>query len=208
VAESREEFEMFRHARGPMFEWMSRNQRNNADCGQSSPVAHLARHQLLGENVLAVHVNCLDRGDATLLAKTGTHVAHCPRSHRYFNHPAFERARLARAGVNLCLGTDSLATTRKNGRQLPELDLFAEMRALADADPAVSPGEIVRMATVNGARALGLAGRAGQLTPDAWADLIALPHPGGNDAWEAVLAHTGPVHASLIAGVWAVPPPA
>ena len=53
----RQEFEMFMHARGEMFDWLKRNERDNSDCGLGSPVAHLARNGLLGENLLAVHVN-------------------------------------------------------------------------------------------------------------------------------------------------------
>jgi cytosine/adenosine deaminase-related metal-dependent hydrolase len=207
VAESVQEFEMFAHAGGEMHDWLKRNGRDNSDCGLGSPVAHLARHRLLGENILAIHVNCLARGDATLLAKNKTHVIHCPRSHDYFKHPKFERERLANAGVNLCLGTDSLATVRKTGKQKPELDMFAEMRALADKDKNISTEEILRMATVNGARALGLAGKIGQLSPNAGADLIAIPFSGKPaDVYEAVLAHSGNVTASLIEGRWAVPP--
>jgi len=207
VAESEQEFEMFQHARGKMFDWLQRNERDNSDCGRGSPVAHLARNQLLGENVLAIHVNYLGRGDATLLAKNKTHVVHCPRSHDYFRHTRFERERLAQAGVNICLGTDSLATTRKVGKTKPELDLFAEMRALAAHDQAISPEQILRLATVNGARALGLAGKIGELSKNSLADLIALPHAGKiSSAYEAVLAHTGHVTASLIEGRWAVPP--
>jgi cytosine/adenosine deaminase-related metal-dependent hydrolase len=207
VAESVQEFEMFQHARGKMHDWLARNGRDNADCGFGSPVAHLARHRLLGENVLAIHVNCLARGDATLLAKNHTHVVHCPRSHDYFKHPPFERVRLANAGVNLCLGTDSLATTRKIGRQKPELDMFAEMRALAERDKTISPEEILKMATVNGARALGFAGKIGELSPNANADLIALPFTGKiSRVHEAVLEHAGSVTASLIDGGWAIPP--
>ena len=207
VAESVQEFEMFQHARGKMHAWLARNGRDNSDCGLGSPVAHLARHRLLGENVLAIHVNCLARGDATLLAKNRTHVVHCPRSHDYFKHPPFERVRLVNAGVNLCLGTDSLATTRKTGRQKPELDMFAEMRALADEDKNISPEEILKMATVNGARALGLAGKIGELSPNANADLIALPFTGKiSRVHEAVLEHAGSVTASLIDGGWAIPP--
>ncbi len=206
VAESVQEFEMFRNARGGMFQWMGRNERNNSDCGLGSPVAHLARNRLLGENVLAIHVNCLARGDATLLAKNKTHVVHCPSSHEYFRHPPFERARLANAGVNLCLGTDSLATTLKSGRKLPELDMFAEMRELANHDREVSPAEILRMATINGARALGMAGKIGELSANAQADIIAIPASGKTELWESVIAHTGPVKASLIDGRWAIPP--
>jgi len=207
IAESEDEFEMFTRARGRMFDWLKRNERDNSDCGLGSPVAHLARQRLLGENVLAVHVNCLARGDATLLAKNRSHVAHCPRSHDYFKHPKFERERLANAGVNLCLGTDSLATVRQTGKQRPELDLFAEMQALADRDKAVSPEEILRMATVNGARALGLAGKIGGLSAGAFADAIAIPFAGKiSRVHEAVLGHSGNVAASLIEGRWAVPP--
>jgi cytosine/adenosine deaminase-related metal-dependent hydrolase len=170
-------------------------------------VAQLARQKLLGENVLAVHVNCLARGDATLLAKNHTHVVHCPRSHDYFKHPPFQRARLAGAGVNLCLGTDSLATVRKTGKQRPELDLFAEMRTLADKDKSISPAELLDMVTVNGARALGLAGKIGELSSGAFADLIAIPFSGKpSDLFEAVLQHTGAVSVSLIEGRWAIPP--
>ena len=207
VAESDQEFEMFMHARGKMFEWLRRNERDNSDCGHGSPVAHLARQHLLGENVLAVHVNCLARGDATLLAKNKTHVVHCPRSHAYFRHPPFLRERLANAGVNLCLGTDSLATTNKTGKQNPELDMFAEMRLLAVNDRSASPMEILRMATVNGARALGLAGQVGELSRNARADLIAIPAGRKSaEAAEAVLAHAGTVSASMIDGRWAIPP--
>jgi cytosine/adenosine deaminase-related metal-dependent hydrolase len=207
VAESMEEFAMFQNAEGKMHDWLARNERDNSDCGLGSPVAHLARQKLLGENVLAIHVNCLARGDASLLGKNKTHVVHCPRSHDYFRHPKFEREKLVKAGVNVCLGTDSLATTRKVGKAKPELDMFAEMRALAHSDKTISPEEILRMATVNGARALGLAGKAGELSKNAFADLIALPYTGKSSrAYDAVLAHTGNVAASMIAGRWVIPP--
>jgi len=207
VAESEQEYDMFRHASGPMHDWLRRNDRDNSDCGLGSPVQHLERNGLLGENLLAIHVNFLDRGDAQLLGRRHVHVVHCPRSHDYFRHPPFERQRLVRAGVNVCLGTDSLATVRKNGRQKPTLDMFEEMRALAAKDSTVTPGEILRMATLNGARALGQTGRIGELTPRAFADLIALPYSGRKSTvHEAVLAHTGPVSSSLIDGHWIIPP--
>ena len=207
VAESTQEFNMFQNAEGEMHDWLKRNERDNSDCGLGSPVAHLARNKLLGENVLAIHVNCLARGDATLLAKNKTHVVHCPRSHDYFKHPPFERGRLASVGVNIAIGTDSLATTRKIGKQKPELDMFAEMRALAEADKRLSAVEILHMATINGARALGLAKKVGELTANASADLIAIPFSGKpGKIYETVLAHSGHVAASLIEGRWAIPP--
>jgi cytosine/adenosine deaminase-related metal-dependent hydrolase len=207
VAESEQEFEMIRHAHGRMFDWLKRNSRDMSDCGSVSPVRHLARLRVLGENLLAIHVNALAHGDAALLGRHRVNVVHCPRSHDYFRHPPFQRQRLAHAGVNLCLGTDSLATVRKTRKQNPELDLFEEMRALAAGDAGLSPSEILRMATVNGARALGLAGQIGELSENARADLIAIPARADTaDAGAAVLAHSGPVSAVMIDGKWVVPP--
>ncbi len=207
VAESAQEFEMFMRARGQMFDWLRRNERDMSDCGLGSPVKHLARNKTLGENLLAIHVNCLARGDAALLGEHRVHVVHCPRSHDYFRHPPFLRKRLANAGVNLCLGTDSLATVRKTRKQNPELSMFDEMRELAANDPKLPPAEILRMATVNGARALGRAGQIGELSENALADLIAIPASAKtSDTCEAVLAHDGPVSASMIDGDWVIPP--
>jgi cytosine/adenosine deaminase-related metal-dependent hydrolase len=207
VAESTQEFEMFMRARGQMFDWLRRNERDPSDCGLGSPVQHLARHQMLGENLLAIHVNCLAPGDAALLGQHRVHVVHCPRSHDYFRHPPFLRQRLASAGVNLCLGTDSLATVRKTRKQNPELSMFDEMRELAANDPKLPPIEILRMATVNGARALGRTGQIGELSENALADLIAIPASvKTSETCEAVLAHDGPVCASMIDGNWAIPP--
>jgi cytosine/adenosine deaminase-related metal-dependent hydrolase len=207
VAESTEEFEMFLRAHGQMYNWMQRNERDLSDCGLGSPVQHLALNKTLGENLLAIHVNCLARGDAALLGEHRVHVVHCPRSHDYFRHPPFLRKRLANAGVNLCLGTDSLATVRKTRKQNPELSMFDEMRELAANDPKLPPAEILRMATVNGARALGRAGQIGELSENALADLIAIPASARtSDACEAVLAHGGPVCASMIDGDWVIPP--
>lgn len=209
IAESAPEFEMFRHARGEMFEWLRRNERDMSDCGGVSPVQHAERCGLLGPNLLAIHVNYLAPGDAALLARRRVSVVHCPRSHAYFGHAPFPFRTLRRAGVNLCLGTDSLASLRTAPRTRPELSLFLELRAFAAAHPETAPEAILRMVTVNAARALGLAGRLGELTPGAHADVIAIPFGGApRDAYDAVVHHQGPVSASLIGGRWAVPPQA
>jgi cytosine/adenosine deaminase-related metal-dependent hydrolase len=207
VAESAAEFEMFHGARGEMFEWLERSKRDMSDCGGISPVQHLARTGLLGPNLLATHVNYLADGDAQLLARGKVSVVHCPRSHDYFDHEPFPRRTLAKAGVNICLGTDSLATVRKFPRRNLELNMFHEMRSFAASNPGVSPERIVRMATINGAQALGLRGTVGELGKNAFADLIALPFTGrAGESYEAVLQHTGTVAASMVDGTWAVSP--
>ena len=105
--------------------------------------------------------------------------------------------------MNLCLGTDSLASARTDGAAPPTLSLFEDMARFASRDATVSPEAILRLATANGARALGLAGVVGELSPGALADIIALPHFSGlHDVFEDVIHHAGPVRASMIGGEW------
>ncbi len=207
LAESAPEFDMFMRGQGELFEWLRRNQRDMSDCVGVSPVQHVARAGLLSRRLLAVHANYLARGDATLLAKKGVSVVHCPRSHQYFGHGKFQYEKLVRAGVNICLGTDSLATVCAKPKQRIELNMFDEMRRFADTHPEVSPETILRMATVNGAIALGMKGLLGELRRGAYSDMIALPFPDVlRRTYEAVLEHTGPVAASMIDGQWAIAP--
>ncbi|MEW6303405.1 MAG: amidohydrolase family protein [Verrucomicrobiota bacterium] len=209
VAESIQEFEMFVHGRGEMFDWLARNERDMADCGRGTPVQHLETHGLLADNLLAIHVNYLGAGDAELLARQGVSVVHCPRSHTYFQHQPFPYAELARAGVNICLGTDSLASVTRRRGEAMELNMLAEMKAFAAKEPGVAPETILRLATVNGARALGVEGHVGELVAGAAADLIAIPYGGADaDADAAVIHHAGAVAASMIDGQWAIEPPA
>ena len=206
VAESEEEFEMFMYRHGPLFDWL-KTQRDMSDCGHGSPLKHLAELGYLSPNLLAVHVNHLWRHDAALLGHAKTPVVHCPRSHAYFRHLVFPREELAAAGVSLCLGTDSLVSTRKT-RQLPlELNMFAEMQSFAGAAPELAPFAILQMATINGARALGLQKLVGELARNAWADLIAVPFAGNvSQVYDAAVHHQGNVAASMIDGHWAIAP--
>jgi len=207
VGESELEHEMFMHRRGELFRWLQRNERDMSDCGRTSSVQHLHGNASLGPHLLAIHVNYLDRGDTALLAETGTHVVHCPHSHSYFRHRAFPYRALSNAGVNICLGTDSLASTHQTRRKPAQLNMFAEMREFAARHPKVGPATILRMATLNGAKALGRAGTLGELTPCAEADLIAIPFTGSTRAVSRTsVTFDGQVAASMIQGRWAVDP--
>lgn len=203
--ESRDEWEMFTAARGPLHDFLAKLGRPMNDCGGDGQTAleRLVVASALGPECLAVHMNALSERDFDLLSPGGPlhglHVVHCPRSHRYFGHPAFPLARLLAVGVNLCVGTDSLAS---NG----SLDLLGELRALADtarvANSPLSARELLGTVTVNPARALGLSHRLGVLRPGAWADFIAIPDGAeqGEALYLAVLAHEWPITCVHVAG--------
>ena len=206
VAESEQEFEMFARATGPMFDWLWRNERDMTDCGLGSPVQHVERAGAL-EKLLAVHVNYLCETDAAVLKRRNVSVAHCPRSHFYFRHRPFPLAELTGARVNICLGTDSLATVRKTRGQTVELNMFEEMHALKTARPGLSAEQILKMATISGAQALGMLGEIGELSWNAFADLIAVPFESSiSEVHEAVVTFPGHVGASMIDGQWVIAP--
>jgi cytosine/adenosine deaminase-related metal-dependent hydrolase len=202
VAESEPEFDMFMYRRGSLFSWLE-NQRTNADCGLGSPVQHVHRYGLLDAPLLAVHVNCLWGDDARRLAARGASVVHCPRSHAYFSHPRFQREALTEAGVPICIGTDSLASTRASRDGAPVLSLIDELRTLASDDPGLSPRRMLAEVTVNPARALGLKSVLGELSTGALADLLVIPHGGSvSTVEEALIHHRGSVGATMIGGRW------
>jgi len=190
-----------------MFDWLRRSKREMSDCGVGTPVEHLRQCGVLNQNLIAVHANYLRKSDVELLAARKVNVVHCPRSHAYFAHEPFQIRKLLKAGVNVCLGTDSLASVYKRPRENAQLDMFAEARAFASNNKSMSVRRIIEMATINGARALGLRRRVGELREGACADLIAIPFNGRVvESHEAVLHHEGDVAASMIDGQWAIAP--
>jgi aminodeoxyfutalosine deaminase len=196
VAESAEEDDMFRRGLGIMYERYLRAGRPMADCKHASPVQLLHQYEFLGPDCLAVHANCLTPLDVKLLADTDTSVVHCPITHRFFNRPTPLLDELQAAGVNVCLGTDSLASAAEPHG----LSLFVEMQELARIFPRMEPARILEMATVNPARALRQADRLGHLAPGATADLIAVDLAGNFDPFEAAVFNERPVRFMMVAG--------
>ncbi|MCL2523750.1 MAG: TRZ/ATZ family hydrolase [Betaproteobacteria bacterium] len=140
----------------------------------STPLARLHRLGLLGPGFIGVHGVHLDDEEIDLLAATGSHIAHCPASNMKLASGFAPAAKMLARGVNVGLGTDGAASNNR-------LDLFGEMRLAAllakgvSGDAAVLPArQALRMATLNGAAALGLGREIGSLTPGKAADLCAV----------------------------------
>lgn len=138
------------------------------------PLERLARSGLLTPRLLAVHMTQLETAEIERLAEVGAHVAHCPESNLKLASGFCPTARLDAAGVNVAIGTDGAASNN-------DLDLFGELRTAAllgkgvAGDAATLPAtRILRMATLNGARALGLAAETGSLEPGKAADIVAV----------------------------------
>jgi cytosine/adenosine deaminase-related metal-dependent hydrolase len=129
-----------------------------------------------------------------LIARSGSSVAHCPRTHAFFQRPPAPLAQWGRHGIHVCLGTDSMASN-------DVLDMRAEMRSLLRAWPDRSAEAVLRMATVNGAAALNRQGQLGCLATGALADLIAVPVDAEvADPYEAVVYSAASVSYVMTGG--------
>ena len=139
------------------------------------PVAWAEHYGLLGAQVPVVlaHLNYASADDIDRLARRRAAVAFCPRTHHYFGHDRQGRHRwreMLANGINVCLATDSLASN-------PDLSLLGEAQFVQREYPLTDPRELFSMLTTRPARALGLAGHLGALTPGYRADLVAMPIP-------------------------------
>jgi len=208
LAESREEMEMFRNGSGPLYEFIKSIGRPMNDCGRKTPLeiflgeldrARSATALQTGDRALpqwiVAHLNELTENDFDFLEQSNSkfHIVHCPRSHSYFGHSPFAFERLCSLGLNICLGTDSLASNAN-------FSLFDEMRALQKNFPQISAQEILKMVTVNPARAFGCQDALGQIRPGFEADLIAVPCSGSTDIFEQIIAFDGSVKFIMVSG--------
>ena len=198
VAESREESEFVTYRGGPFAEaWVKRgiplldhesHQSTSRPTLQPSPVQWLDSHGVLGPATLCIHAIQLSPADIALLALRDVPVAHCPLSNARHRHGAAPVGALRAAGIRVGLGTDSVASV---GR----LDCFAEVRAARELG-GLSAEAAVALATLEGARALGVGQETGSLTPGKWGDLVAVA-AGNREA----AAERSPAEAVLKAGL-------
>ncbi len=167
----------------------------------------LASAGLLDSSLMAAHCVHADGAEIELLAEHGVGVAHCPRSNGYLGCGVAPVAELLQAGVDVAIATDSPAST-------PSLDLFEEIRtaivgarARARRPDALSAAKALELATLGGARVLGMADRIGSLVPGKQADLAVIsladsPFDPVEDPIAAAVLGGSPnrVTATLVAG--------
>ncbi len=138
------------------------------------PIQRLADLGLLSPSLQCVHMTQINEQDLELLTQSGAHVVHCPESNLKLASGFSPVDSLIKAGVNVSLGTDGAASNN-------DLDLLGEMKtaalvakAVAGDASAVNAHQALEMATINGAKAMGLEEKTGSLESGKWADIIAV----------------------------------
>jgi cytosine/adenosine deaminase-related metal-dependent hydrolase len=110
------------------------------------------------------HVNYVDDEELEILARGRASVVYCPRTHAYFGHRPHRFSEMLARGINVAVGTDSAASS-------PNLNLMEDLRLMYWLRPDVPVETLFEMATVRGARALGMGDRVGTIEAGRVADL-------------------------------------
>ncbi|HBY60603.1 MAG TPA: amidohydrolase [Solibacterales bacterium] len=154
---------------------------------RQSPVQYLDRLGVFDGRTLAAHCVHVDEDDIRLLAHRGVGVAHCPSSNMKLASGAAPVAALLEADVAVGLGPDGPAGSNNDFSLFEEMDLAAKLQKLVRRDPQALPARTAfEMATVRGARALGMEKEIGSLEPGKRADLITvrLDRPHAVPMWD------------------------
>lgn len=138
------------------------------------PVQLLNEIGMLSPSLIAVHMTQIDEADIALVQQHKPNIVHCPESNMKLASGACPVDRLLKAGINVSLATDGAASNN-------DLDMIGEMRSaaflgkLTAGDPKAVPADaVLKMATINGARTLGIDHITGSLTAGKAADFIAI----------------------------------
>lgn len=170
LAETLDEAEFLAHGTGPfrrLLEDRGLWDRSFTPPG-CSPVEYAESLGLLTCRPLLAHGNYLSDSDISILARYGCSVAYCPRTHRFFEHAPHRYRDLLAAGVNVCLGTDSLASA-------PSLSMLDELRFLRSIDHKSTDASLLSMATIRGAASLNLQHELGSIAAAKRGDLAIVP---------------------------------
>ena len=139
-----------------------------------TPMSYCSSVNLLGPQTVLVHMVHLDSTDIAKLAETGTHIVHCPSSNTKLASGICKVPELLAAGVNVTMGTDG-APCNNTCDMLQEMRLGGILHKVTTMDPTAVPAEtVLELATINGAKALGLGEDIGSLEPGKKADFVVI----------------------------------
>ena len=134
-------------------------------CSGKKTLQRLDEAGLLGQKTSLVHANYSTDEELQLIASRAAVIVHCPGAHAFFGRSHFDLESFQKAGVQVALGTDSLAGNTA-------LEMGEEVALLRDSHPELSPSLAFEMATQASAAALGLPGEVGSLEEGAFADMV------------------------------------
>lgn len=192
TAESRDETSLLKNKTGAFAESLTARGIEFSAPGCST-IKYFDQLGVLETSLLLIHCVTVDDQDIELIARHHARIAHCPKSNAKFGHGIAPLEKFKQAGITVGLGSDSVASN--NTCDLIEEARFASLlhRSIARNAALLSPEEMLRMMTIDGARALGLDAKVGSLEATKQADLTVI---------DLSRVHNSPHYDPLAAIVW------
>jgi cytosine/adenosine deaminase-related metal-dependent hydrolase len=193
LSESPEEVEFVRFGTGGLADIFGRNEWGGVGL---SPIRYASDIELLAPETIAAHLATIgSEEEIDILARTGVAAAHCPRSNDYLGCGVSPVPRMVERGIRVGMGTDGLWSS-------PSMNLFEETLFAVDLH-GLDGATGLELATLGGARALGIEDETGSIEPGKWADLVLVETaPGDGDSEREVLeaAAGGAVAVTVVGG--------
>ena len=193
LSESPEEVEFVRYGTGGLTDIFGGNEWGGVGL---SPVRYATNIELLAPETIAAHLaTVVSEEDIDILARTGVAAAHCPRSNHYLGCGVSPVPSMVERGIRVGMGTDGLWSS-------PSMNLFEETLFAVDLH-GLDGATGLELATLGGARALGIDDETGSIEPGKWADLVLVETaPGNGDLEREVLeaAAGGAVAVTVVGG--------
>jgi cytosine/adenosine deaminase-related metal-dependent hydrolase len=198
VAETRSELEFLETGEGEFRDFLNAMSALPPEWNppRLAPIAYLDSLDVLGPFSLLAHCNYVDTESMGRILGSRSSVVFCPRSHHFFGHQEHPVRQFLDSGVNVALGTDSLASNTS-------LSMIDEMRFLFEKRRDIKAEEIFRAATLNGAAALDFGGSLGRLRQGYLADMTVLevpPNLGSRQLLSHVLEGAGECIGTIVHG--------
>jgi len=193
--ESEEEWKLYIEQNNRLFERLCRKHNYSGKEKYGNPITFLDKNKMLPEFCMLTHCNHLEKSTAEILSNKNISIVHCPRSNTFFGHTVFPYELCFNYGINVCLGTDSLASNEN-------LNMFEEMAEFKRIYPQVICEDILEMTTVNGAKALRRENSLGKIKENFLADIIGinLIHDQDFDLYDEIVCEEHEVILSIIDG--------
>ncbi len=169
LAESREELQWLKSGDGPFLDLIQKLGAMGSRPSGQRPLNYLESLAAVSK-CLVVHGNYLDDEELEFVSRNRHRlsVVYCPRTHQFFEHEPYRLEKMLDRGINVAVGTDSRASN-------PDLNVWRELSTIRRVHTGIDPQLILKMGTVNGARALGVDSKLGSLSNGKHAEFLTLP---------------------------------
>ncbi|KKL94058.1 hypothetical protein LCGC14_1868480 [marine sediment metagenome] len=171
VSETNDEIEFLTRGTGKIISLLKdRDMLNNWSYPGLRPIEYLSNMGFLKSECILVHCNYITEEEIDVIRMSGSSIVFCPRSHKFLGHKNHPFCKFIEHGINVALGTDSLASN-------DSLSILDEMKYLYEKHKDVRPQDILHMGTAAGAIALRMKDKIGRLKPGFDADITAIKLP-------------------------------